>query len=35
MLWRMLVLDTGLKRIISEEEEKGGVRMQDCIGMVK
>ena len=33
--WSMLVLDTELKGIISEVEEKGGVVMQDCIDMVK
>ena len=35
MPWSTLVLDTGLKGIISEEEEKGGAMMWDCIGMVK
>ena len=35
MPWSMLELGTGLKGITSEEEEKGGTRMQDCIGMVK
>jgi hypothetical protein len=35
MPWSTLVFDTGLKGIISEEEKKGGARMQDCIGMVK
>ena len=35
MPWSTLELETGLKEIISEEEDKGGARMQDCIGMVK
>ena len=35
MLWSTLMLDTGLKGIISEEEEKGGMMMRDRIGMVK
>ena len=35
MLWSTLELGTGLKGTTSEEEEKGGVRMQDCIAMVK
>ena len=35
MLWSTLELETGLKGIISEGEEKGGARMWDCIGMVK
>ena len=35
MLLSMLVLGTGLKGITSKEEEKGGARMRDCIGMVK
>ena len=35
MPWSTLELEMGLKGIISKEEEKGGVRMQDCIGMVK
>ena len=35
MPWSMLEWVTGLKGIISEGEKKGGVKMQDCIGMVK
>ena len=35
ILWSTLELETRLKEIISKEEEKGGARMQDCIGMVK
>ena len=35
MPWSTFTLDTGLKGIISEDEEKGGVMMQDHIGMVK
>ena len=33
--WSTPALDTGLKGIISEEEEKGGAVMRDWIGMVK
>ena len=35
MPWSTLDLGMGLKGITSEEEEKGGARMQDCMGMVK
>ena len=30
-----LELEMGLKGITSEDEVKGGVRIQDCIGMVE
>ena len=35
MLRNTLELEMGLKGITSEEEEKGGVRIPDCIGMVE
>ena len=35
MLRSTLELEMGLKGITSEEEEKGGARVRDCIGMVE
>ena len=35
MLWSMLELEMGLKGTTSEDEVKGGARIQDCIGIVE
>ena len=35
MLRSTLELEMGLKGITSEDKEKGGAKIQDCIGMVE
>ena len=35
MLWSTLELEMGLKGTTSKEEDNGGARIQDCIGMVE